>query len=66
MGKFGTLGVGGITVGTVDSGDGSSIQTTFDIPAELQGLDRIAIRLESAQGFFSYNWFWNQDTQPQG
>jgi hypothetical protein len=66
MGKFGTLGVAGITVGTVDTGDGSSIQTTFDIPAELQGLDRIAIRLESSQGFFSYNWFWNQDTQPQG
>jgi hypothetical protein len=66
MGKFGTLGIGGIQVGTIDTGDGSSIQTTFDIPAELKGLDRIAIRMESAEGFFSYNWFWNQDTQPQG
>ncbi|MDD5369016.1 MAG: hypothetical protein PHQ40_08025 [Anaerolineaceae bacterium] len=65
MGKFGTQGLGGIQVGTIDSGEGGSIEASFDIPSELQGLNQIAIRAQSTQGFFSFNWFWNQDTQPQ-
>jgi hypothetical protein len=35
---------------------------TYAIPAGLAGSTRIAIRLESPQGFFAYNWFWNNTT----
>ncbi|MDX1436349.1 MAG: hypothetical protein R3335_06040 [Anaerolineales bacterium] len=59
MGPFGTRGVDGIVVGEINSGGGGSFPLTFDIPEELQGLDRIAIRLESPSGYYSYNWFYN-------
>ncbi len=59
MGRYGTLGIGGIEVGTFDSGDGGSFQKTFDIPDDLKGQTRIAIRADSSQGFFAFNWFWN-------
>lgn len=60
MGKYGTGGVNGIKVATVDSGDGGSLTATYTIPAELKGLSRIAIRLESpSTGYFAFNWFWN-------
>jgi hypothetical protein len=64
MGAFGTAGVGGTSVGQTDSGSGGSLQVVYTIPAELHGKDRIAIRMQSAQGFFAYNWFWNQSTTP--
>jgi hypothetical protein len=59
MGRYGTLGIGGIVVGTFDSGDGGSFEKSFDIPDELKGQTRIAIRADSPQGFFAFNWFWN-------
>jgi hypothetical protein len=59
MGSFGTLGIGGIEVGTFDTGDGGSFEKTFDIPDALKGQTRIAIRADSSQGFFAFNWFWN-------
>ncbi|HEX9017568.1 MAG TPA: hypothetical protein VF806_00170 [Anaerolineaceae bacterium] len=60
MGAFGTLGIGGISAGTFTSGAGGVMTATFNIPAALQGSDRIAIRLQSpTSGFFAYNWFWN-------
>lgn len=61
MGPFGTRGIRGIEVGTFNSGDGSSSQQTFNIPAELQGMYRIAIRAQTSDRhpFFSYNWFYN-------
>jgi hypothetical protein len=59
MGKFGTLGVNGIQVGTTDSGSGGSLTEIYSIPSDLQGQKQIAIRLQSNQGFFSYNWFTN-------
>ncbi len=59
MGVFGTLGVGGTVVGTTDSGSGGSFEATYDIPLSLQGAGRIAIRMDSPQGFFSFNWFAN-------
>lgn len=61
MGHFGTRGIGGITVDTVNSGAGGSLSFTFSIPNELKGLAQIAIRLESStSGYFSYNWFNNK------
>ncbi len=59
MGGYGTLGIGGIEVGTFDSGNGGSFDESFDIPAALQGQSRIAIRADSSQGFYAFNWFWN-------
>jgi hypothetical protein len=61
MGKFGTLGIGGTNVGTIDSGAGGAFDATFDIPASLQGSSRIAIRLDSTAGYFAYNWFYNSN-----
>jgi hypothetical protein len=60
MGKYGTLGIGGIVVATTDSGTGGTFTATYAIPAELQGQGRIAIRMDATSGgFLSYNWFWN-------
>jgi hypothetical protein len=60
MGKYGTLGIGGIEVATTDSGAGGSFDATYTIPDELLGQSRIAIRLDSTTGgFYSYGWFWN-------
>jgi hypothetical protein len=59
MGAFGTQGVGGTAIGTQASGAGGSFTATYDIPANLHNMDRIAIRLQSAQGYYAYNWFHN-------
>jgi hypothetical protein len=62
MGPMGTKGVGGIKVDTVDSGSGGTKQLSFDIPAELKGSYRIAIRMQSpTSGYFAYNWFYNNN-----
>lgn len=61
MGRFGTQGIGGIVVGTLDSGDGGTLTATFNIPAQLAGSNRIAIRAQTghANPFYAYNWFFN-------
>jgi len=66
MGKMGTRGVGGMHVTTIASGSGGSITETFEIPDELKGDNRIAIRLQTSDGvFFAYNWFYNNTTAVQ-
>jgi LysM repeat protein len=61
MNKMGTQGKNGILVGTIASGSGGSVEQTFRIPSQLQGLNKIAIRIQSPKsGFFAYNWFYNQ------
>jgi hypothetical protein len=64
MGKFGTQAIGGIKVDTINSGSGGTFKATFNIPAELKGLSKIAIRLQSntGSGYFAYNWFYNNTT----
>jgi hypothetical protein len=59
MGQYGTLGIGGIVVATTNSGAGGAFQATYAIPAQLQGLTQIAIRMDSNYGYYAYNWFWN-------
>lgn len=60
MGLFGTKGVNGILVGTVDSAGGGSLKFTFPIPTALVSENMIAIRLESTTGgYYAYNWFYN-------
>ncbi len=62
MGEFGTKGINGIVVGSVNSGAGGSLTFTFDIPLELGPLELIAIRLDSTTGgYYAYNWFTNAD-----
>jgi hypothetical protein len=62
MGAFGTQGIGGTAIGTQASGAGGSFTATYNIPANLHGSYRIAIRLQSAQGYYAYNWFYNNTT----
>ncbi|MCX6056392.1 MAG: hypothetical protein NTZ74_16070 [Chloroflexi bacterium] len=62
MGAFGTLGIGGTIVGTQNTVSGSTFTTTFTIPVALVGASKIAIRFDSPDGYYSYNWFYNNPT----
>ena len=62
MGKMWTQGVGGYEVATTPSGDGGAITATYDIPAALHGDYQISIRMESSEGYYAYNWFYNNST----
>lgn len=61
MGTFGTQGIGGYQVGTLNSGTGGELTATFYLPPQLVGVSRIAIRAQTAQAYpyFAYNWFYN-------
>jgi len=58
MGAFGTMGIGGTTITTFNSGAGGSFTATYPIPAAIAGGSKIAIRLETGY-YYAYNWFWN-------
>jgi LysM repeat protein len=60
MGAYGTKGVNGVWVTSINSGVGGSSTATYPIPAAWRGADRIAIRLQSPAGYYSYNWFYNR------
>ncbi len=63
MAPMGTRGVGGIKVGTIDSGAGGTLSATFTVPPELRGWRQIAIRTQNNwTGYYSYNWFYNNTT----
>ena len=62
MGEFGTLALGGTVIGTTSSGSGGAFSATYAIPAALAGLSKIAIRMDSPQGYYAYNWFYNNST----
>jgi len=67
MGKYGTKGVGGYHVTTINSGEGGAFSKTFDIPAELKGLYQVSIRFDATSGgFYAYNWFYNNTTSGTG
>ena len=61
MGAFGTQGIGGVVVGTINSGTGGTLTAEFGIPAQFAGWNRIALRAQTAHAypFFAYNWFFN-------
>ena len=61
MGAFGTQGIGGVVVGTINSGAGGALTATFGIPAQYAGWNRIALRAQTAHAnpFLAYNWFFN-------
>jgi len=61
IGKFGTKGVGGVKVTTVDTDASGKFTETFSIPASLKDEDALAIRFVSpATGYYAYDWFYNQ------
>jgi len=61
MGEIGTKGKDGYYAGDFYSGSGGSFIVTVDIPPQLRGEPRIAIRTESTEkGYYSYNWFDNK------
>ncbi|MEA4906661.1 MAG: hypothetical protein VB089_03510 [Anaerolineaceae bacterium] len=62
MGPYGSKGIGGVVVGTINSGSGGAFTATFTVPDAYKGSDRIAIRLESSLGYYAFNWFWNNTT----
>ena len=66
MNYMGTLGLGGPVVGTLESGAGGSLTASYAIPDFLKGQRQIAIRLDSPQGYYSYNWFWNNTSGSGG
>lgn len=61
MGKFGTRGIAGYVVTTLSSGAGGSFDVTLTIPVALYDLDKISVRFESAEGYYAYDWFYNND-----
>lgn len=63
MGAYGTKGVNGTWVTSINSGAGGTFSATFSIPAAWHNADRIAIRLQSPSGYYSFNWFHNSTTQ---
>jgi hypothetical protein len=63
MGPYGSLGVNGVIVGFTNSGKGGIFSATYMIPDALRGSDRLHIRMDGENGFFSYNWFYNNTTQ---
>lgn len=64
MGPIGTLGINGTPVAVTNSGLFGAFSATYPIPPNLVGARQIAIRLQSPQGYYSYNWFWNNLTEP--
>lgn len=64
MGPMGSRGINGFYVTTINSGAGGSSAQEFTIPAALHGSRQIAIRLQSPQGYYSFNWFYNNTTGP--
>lgn len=62
MGPMGTLGINGYLVATTNSGAGGSFTATYTVPAQLKGSYQISIRLQSKEGYYSYNWFYNNTT----
>ena len=64
LGPMGTRGINGIKVDVIETGTGGQQTLKFNIPAELKGSYKIAIRLQSVtgSGYYAYNWFFNNTT----
>lgn len=62
MDVVGKAGVNGIIVTQTNTGAGGAFEETYKIPAELKGKAQIAIRLESSNGYYAFNWFNNTTT----
>jgi hypothetical protein len=65
MGYMGTRGEGGIKVISFGTDSGGTKKLTVNIPSQLQGQKKIAVRIESktGSGYYAYNWFYNNTTR---
>ncbi len=61
IGEMGTLGIGGVVVGTTTP-TSSTFTETYMIPDSLKGRYQLSIRLDGYGGYYSYNWFYNNTT----
>ena len=59
MDVLGNRAENGVIAGSTNSGIGGNFDVTYKIPASLKGQKWIAIRFESEEGYYSYNWFFN-------
>ena len=60
MNFYGTAGVNGIKIGSVNSDGGGVLTYTLTVPDAMKGQPRIAVRLKSpTSGYYAFNWFWN-------
>ncbi len=59
MGPIGSMGVGGVQAGTINSGAGGVFTATISIPAAHATTPQIALRLQSPAGYYSFGWFYN-------
>ena len=51
MGPMGSRGINGIVVGTLQSGVGGALKAQFPIPAQFAGMNRIALRAQTAHAY---------------
>jgi hypothetical protein len=56
---FGTLGKGGVVVGTTDTGSSGSFTATYTIPSQYVGSAKLSIRWQGPV-YYAYDWFNNQ------
>jgi hypothetical protein len=59
LNRIGTMGVNGIKVGTLTARSSGTAIATFDIPWQMHDRPKVAIRIESRDGEYAYNWFYN-------
>jgi hypothetical protein len=66
MDVAGNQAVDGIVVSELNSGLGGAFEVSFRIPAELRGKQTLAVRFDSSEGYYAFNWFNNktQGTSP--
>ena len=60
MGAYGTAGQNGVVVAETNSGDDGEFSATYNIPPALYHHDKIAIRFDSDEGYYAYNFFYNK------
>jgi hypothetical protein len=58
IGPYGTYGVGGVVVGTTNSGSSGIFTATYPIPSQYAGSARLAIRWQGSV-YYAYDWFNN-------
>ncbi len=51
-------------VGTKDPSSSTTFTATYSIPSSLAGATKIAIRFDSAYGYYAYDWFQNSTESP--
>ncbi|MCA9872316.1 MAG: hypothetical protein KC441_01640 [Anaerolineales bacterium] len=65
FGPMGTKGEGGVKAAHFTPSENNGV-LTLSIPPQLLGSYQIAVRIENSQGYFAYNWFYNNDYDSSG